>query len=250
MHDKNSFITLTYNDEHLPCDGSVSKREFQLFMKRLRRQIEPVRIKFYGCGEYGSKLGRPHYHILIFGYDFPDKYFWYVSDPKKKNRFSTSEAFQVWRSPTLERLWTDEGERSKGYSSLGEVNIYSAGYVARYIRKKIGGAQAPGHYQGKAPEFALMSRGRTKGEGIGGSWYKRYKTDCYPKDFTHVNGKKYKPPKYYDRLLMREDWLQYCEVKHYREEKAFTPDIVRRRQKEKYLMNVTKDLERSFENEQ
>ena len=70
LYDNNCFITLTYDNEHLPADRSVSKREFQLFMKRLRKYFSNIQIRFLACGEYGGKTNRPHYHALLFGIDF------------------------------------------------------------------------------------------------------------------------------------------------------------------------------------
>ena len=68
----NCFITLTFNDENLPKDKSLDVRTFQLFMKRLRKKVKKP-LRFYHSGEYGEIKRRPHYHALIFGYDFPDK---------------------------------------------------------------------------------------------------------------------------------------------------------------------------------
>lgn len=67
-----SFVTDTYDAEHLPPGGSLRKRDFQLRMKRLRvavaRAGHPAFRVAY-CGEYGTRLGRPHYHSLLFGLD-------------------------------------------------------------------------------------------------------------------------------------------------------------------------------------
>lgn len=92
MYDDNCFITLTYDPEKLPKSGSLDKREFQLFMKKLRRKyvseipeelskdeakawLLKHGIRYYHCGEYGELLGRPHYHACLFNFDFPDKKF-------------------------------------------------------------------------------------------------------------------------------------------------------------------------------
>ena len=72
LHSENSFITLTYNDDHIPRDGSLNKKHFQDFMKRLRKSIAPKKVRFYHCGEYGPKLLRPHYHAILFGHQFDD----------------------------------------------------------------------------------------------------------------------------------------------------------------------------------
>ena len=99
LHQDNSFITLTYNDEYLPENGQLVKKDYQDFMKRLRKQHGKVR--YYYCGEYGNQydedgeqitktyivngkekqvptIGRPHFHACLFGMDFPDKELWTV----------------------------------------------------------------------------------------------------------------------------------------------------------------------------
>lgn len=81
LYDDNCFITLTYNEENLPYGESLNKRDFQLFMKKLRKAIAPKKIRFFACGEYGTNqdltnldtLGRPHFHAIIFNHDFADK---------------------------------------------------------------------------------------------------------------------------------------------------------------------------------
>ena len=70
LHDRNCFVTLTYDDLHLPPHGSLRYRDIQLFHKKLRRRVGAFR--FFLCGEYGEQLGRPHYHACYFGMFPPD----------------------------------------------------------------------------------------------------------------------------------------------------------------------------------
>ncbi len=210
LHDHNSFLTLTYNEDNVPWDGSLNKRHHQLFIKRLRKHIEPKKIRFFHCGEYGAKLQRPHYHSLIFGHHFPDKYFWKQS----------ATGANLHRSDTLETLWP------YGASLIGAVTFESAAYVARYILKKITGDQAPQHYEHvntytgeitcRQPEYITMSLK----PAIGHDWYGKYKDDCYPSDFVTLAGKKYKVPKYYDCLLQSDDEEAYLEIKDARQQQA------------------------------
>ena len=93
MYDRNCFVTLTYDDEHLPPNGSLNKRDFQLFMKRLRKRYGSG-IRYYQCGEYGELLGRPHHHAILFNFDFDDKVLWSVRD-----------GVRLYRSASLEQLW-------------------------------------------------------------------------------------------------------------------------------------------------
>ena len=97
-----SFVTLTYDDKHLPKDNSLDKRDLQLFFKRLRENLKGHKIKYFACGEYGEQYGRPHYHIIIFGID------------KEKH------------TSYVEKSW------SLGFVMLGSVTVDSANYVARY----------------------------------------------------------------------------------------------------------------------
>jgi hypothetical protein len=98
-------------------------------MKRLRKEYGEG-IKFYMCGEYGPKLGRPHFHALLFGHDFSDRKLW----------STTPAGSKLYRSAELEKLW------DKGFSSVGDANFESAAYVARYIMKKVSGEAAESHY--------------------------------------------------------------------------------------------------------
>ena len=248
MHENNSFITLTYNNENLPENNSVNKIEMQNFMKRLRKEIEPKKIRFFGSGEYGYNpktgkvYGRPHYHLCLFGFDFPDK------EDFRFRRWSKRHNDMLYISPMLQKIW------KKGFSTIGEVNINSAGYVARYVTKKITGNPAPDHYGDRMQEFALMSRGQKKDGkgGIGKPWFDKYSSDVYPKDFIVIDGKKHRPPRYYDSLLRKAKPKMYEEIMERRRKKAELERrecSMRQMQKEKYGKLITQPLERELENE-
>lgn len=187
LYERNSFVTLTYNDAHLPEDGSLSLRHLQLFMKRLRRK-HGVGIRFYACGEYGDQLGRPHYHICLFNFEPPDK-----------KPFKESNGQTLYTSEDLDSLW------GQGYTLTGDVTFKSAAYVARYIMKKVTGPGANKHYETvdpvtgeihqRKPEFTTQS----KRPGLGKEWLNKFKTDVYPDDFIVVNNKKMRPPRFYDK---------------------------------------------------
>lgn len=204
MHQQNSFITLTYSDENVPVGGTLVKKDVQDFLKRLRRWLGSIRISYYLCGEYGDdadnkfrsqyggNIGRPHYHALIFGYDFREYRPWEANQaPDNHNYFSQF----------LEDRW------QKGITSVGELTPATAAYCARYATKKITGKPAPAHYQRihpetgeitqALPEFALCS---TR-PAIGDSWLAQYGTDVYPSDEVIQNGKQRKPPRFYDKRL-------------------------------------------------
>jgi hypothetical protein len=243
MHDENSFITLTYDEPSLPLVRTkhgdlvptLRQSHLQCFMKRLRRSLGKKRVRFFACGEYGAKLGRPHFHILLFGYDFKDK---------KLIRSSNDPDKRLYFSKHLAQLWPS------GFSSVGSVTPASTAYVSRYVIKKMHGYAAHSHYgvdkivrkrwrefdyeldkkmmhkvrlredtdkdpdkPGRfyhirmlpdhvffvqKPEFCVSSNR----QAIGHAWISQFKDDCYPSDFVvNAEGFKNRPPRYYDRFL-------------------------------------------------
>lgn len=135
-HDENCFVTLTYNEKHLPKDGSLEKDVVSVWIRSLRDAIRPKRIRYFVVGEYGEKTYRPHYHATLFG----------VSWLSKIPRGSDYETFAT----TVDRCW------GKGFTSVAEFNELTAQYVAGYVVKKLGD-QKDELLQGRVPEFARMS---------------------------------------------------------------------------------------------
>lgn len=183
LHRQKCFITLTYDEAHLPEKGWLDYRDFQLFMKRTRKEFAPSKVRFYMCGEYGGQLGRPHFHALLFGADFDDKEF-LSTLPSGGN---------LYRSDLLARLWPH------GFSSRGDLTFESAAYIARYCVQKITGPGAKDHYQGRPPEF---NHGSLR-PGIGARFLEKYEGDIYPFNRVVINGKETKPPRYYAKLYKR-----------------------------------------------
>ena len=179
LHEDNSFITLTYSDDFLPKNGSLVKDDFQRFMKRLRKKVG-VKIRFFHCGEYGSTTYRPHYHAILFGYQFPDL-----------ELLKVVNDVRVYTSELLAKVW------GKGFVTVGEMTFESAAYVARYVLKKVNGPMAEKHYKGRLPEYVTMSRR----PGIAHDWFRLRLTDVYPHDYVVSRGFKSRPPRYYDKLL-------------------------------------------------
>lgn len=201
-HADNCFLTLTYDDEHLPKDGSLNFDDLTKFLKRFRKKFSCEKIRYYAVGEYGAKLSRPHFHLIVFGFDFPDKWLW-----------SAERHCRLFRSPSLESLWCN------GYSSIGAVTFESCAYVARYVQKKLFGASRDdilAHYGGKVPEMARMSRR----PGIANKFFKEHVGDIYPKDFITFKGRKYKPGQYFDMLYKKEHPKELLQLKIERMVKA------------------------------
>lgn len=191
LHEHNVFITLTYDDEHLPHHGNLVKSHYQDFMKRLRWHYKTP-IKYFHCGEYGEKFSRPHYHACLFGVQFPDR-----------ELHADNRGIRLDTSRTLDNLWR------KGFTTVGELTFESAAYVARYCTKKVTGPAKEEHYQRVTeygelvdvePEYVTMSRGGRTGKGLANAWFKDFATDVYPWDEVISNGHPSKPPRYYDKL--------------------------------------------------
>jgi hypothetical protein len=210
--DDNCFITLTYDEEHMPRlwtngPGTLVKSDFQKFMKRLRKRVSPHKVRYYQCGEYGEKLDRPHYHACLFNLDFPDK-----------ELFKQDQGNALFVSKTLSELWP------YGFSTVGDLTFESAAYTARYCLKKVTGNIAQDHYlrvddYGVAywlePEYTTMSRR----PGIGKKFYEEFKDDLFPGDEVPVPGSGVfkKVPRYYETILKSEDEGAHEEVKRLRQ---------------------------------
>lgn len=220
-YDHNCFVTLTYRDEDLPPYGTLVKKHVSDFVKRLKTNVRNLyriqditaeqasdmakAIRVYYCGEYGSKLGRPHYHIIIFGFDFFDKLF-----------LRNHNGYPIYTSALLERTW------KFGYSVVQNFDFEVAAYVARYIVDKVNGYMADEHYRvvdvetGELiqlqPEFNDMSRR----PGIGRRWIDEHMKETYRDDFIVIKGVKMPVPKYYDRVYEIVDPLALESVKKQR----------------------------------
>ena len=224
----NIFITLTYDNDNIPEHNTLIKKDFQDFMKRLRWNKQSSNenpVRFFHCGEYGEKFGRPHYHAILFNTNFSDR-----KQLQGHKGLTTSE--------TLNDLW------GKGHSSIGDVTFQSAAYVAGYVQKKINGKQKDSHYAIIDPEtgqyfgqrqqeYSTMSRN----PGIAGNWLAQYKDDVYPSDNIHINGIEMQPPKSFDRLYEIDHKDEMLTIKDKRMEEAEkyahlrTPEALRQAEK-------------------
>jgi len=204
MHEKRMwsdacFATLTYADEFVPPGGSLLKRDLQLFFKRLRFQ-KGVGIRYYACGEYGELTKRPHYHAIIFNFDFRDKVV--HSENGRGDRYYVSR--------DLGELWPF------GHTMLGDVTFDSCAYVARYVMKKITGPLAEGYYGDRLPEFTLMSRR----PGIGSGYYERFGSEVRAHDNVVVNKREVRPPRFYDARTEAVDPVRWKSIRDARKRKA------------------------------
>ena len=240
LHDKNVFITLTFNDENLNDQGSLQKQDFQNFIKRLRKyyysdkfkkkypNYHQGKIRYFHCGEYGDKFSRPHHHACLFNCDFPDK------ELLKKNKTGDN----LYTSKILTDLWAEQG-----HCYIGDVIFESAAYVARYCTKKITGKKADEYYSGRQPEYMTCS----KKPAIGKEWLDRYLSDVFPHDEIIMRGKKMRVNRYYEKYLEKLDPEMLTSVKINREEKDYLDDAARRIREYEVQQLRQKTITRSYE---
>lgn len=153
------FVTLTYNDVSLAeqCKTekgsySLNKRDLQLFMKRLRRSIEPSKCRFYAVGEYGGLSLRPHFHLILFNAPLAQ---WPMEQLHK-----SSQGYVYQSSDLLKHIWY------YGYNVCAPVTWESCAYTARYMMKKLKGVESDWYdLAGVEKPFATMSRKPGIGEG-------------------------------------------------------------------------------------
>lgn len=207
------FLTLTYDNDHIhwtqfnlddsPMFGTLDKRDCQLFMKRLRKAFDGVKIRFFLAGEYGNKTGRPHYHAIVYGLglsDFEDLYCIGRNELGQK----------YFNSPCLAKIWNN------GFVLIADVSWKSCAYVARYVTKKFNGEKAVEYAKRNViPEFSLMSRK----PGIGAEYLQQH-PDCF--EFSKINlstsdgGLSISIPKYYLRQLELTDKEKFDIIKEER----------------------------------
>lgn len=198
----NTFLTLTYDDDHLPPKGHLEPRDLQLFIKRLRKRAgadlkhatnsgrildtdHRSGIRYFACGEYGTRNQRPHYHALLFNTAFPDK--------RKVGK-------DAYEADILNELWPN------GKHQFGEATPAGASYIAQYTLNK----QQKGVWRERPEPFLRMSLK----PAIGAEWLKRYKRDL-AYGYIVEDGRKHAIPRYYKKLLLREDpeFLEAIETK-------------------------------------
>lgn len=206
LYDSNLFLTLDYGPtvfvdgerKGLPPSLSLEYPDFQLFMKRLRKEVRGVSpspsgkypVRFFCAGEYGEKFQRPHWHAILFNVWFRDQVGFHNG---------------TYRSAQVERLW------GHGNVVIDQVTPASAAYVAGYTLGKVYGRAAreayedvvdvaTGELSSRRPEFCTMSRR----PGIGAWWYEKFSGDLFPADHAVQDGKEFKVPRYYSRRFFED----------------------------------------------
>lgn len=188
-HQESVFVTLTYADEFLPLTLSLDKRILQLYFKRLRKALEPRRIRYFASGEYGEANGRPHYHAIVFGVSLSEHELELIRDGDQ------SRGWKVLKGP-LKDAWKDvDSGYYLGFVSVGSVTYNSARYCVDYCQKSFDDPYNKKEYGHLCPPFQIQSR------GLGKEWAlenaKQILRDCS----VRVRGKEIGVPKYYQSLI-------------------------------------------------
>lgn len=188
LHASNWFVTLTYDDEHIPTHGALVYDHVQRMNRRLRKW--GFKFRFFVAGEYGDKFQRCHWHALMFGLDLPDL-----------EIVKVVKGQSIYKSATLEKAW------GRGFVHIGQVTLQSARYVASYTVKKVTGERAADHYSRVIPEtgeiielppeMARMSRR----PGLASEWLTRYWQEVVTHDSVVSDGRGHPVPRYFDKRL-------------------------------------------------
>lgn len=255
-HKSSYFVTLTYDDEHVPLTYyagendeaqpllTLCKRDVQLFMKRLRKALPEQNIRYFLAGEYGSKTFRPHYHAIIFGLELNDLVF-YKNGPDAK--------YQYYNSDTVQRAWSVRDENGVleplGFAVVGQVTWEACAYTARYIMKKHKGESVSFYDDHNlVPEFTLMSRK----PGIGRHYYDD-NPNLYDYDYINIKtekgGRKFKPPRYFDKLFDLDNPEEMARLKEIRKESALDAQKIKLSKTNLSYLEMLEVEERTKENQ-
>lgn len=209
QHERNSFLTLTYDDSKVPA--ALVKDDLQRFFKRLRAR--GVKFRYFACGEYGGRTGRPHYHALFFGQDFRD------------GAQQLGIGTRYYTNSLVDEVW------GNGFVTIAPVEPGSVFYTTGYAVKDVG----------RPDTFHLVS----KRPYIGHGWLARYHDDIARNGFVTIEGKKAPIPRSY--LLRPEFALEFDSLKEDRREfiEGLSPeDICARREA---LRNKERNLRRRID---
>lgn len=221
MCDSACSITLTYDPEHVPPLG-FNPVHLEKFWKNLRRQLEyhkmpGSKFKYILSSEYGEyddgrkKFSHPHYHAVLFGLDFPDKYFW------RKGKLG----HKLYRSEFLEKIW------KFGHCEIGGAEQEMIDYVCRYTLKKVYGdnEKATDHYgffvqhsSGEPFQLQYIREFFRSSNGIGLKFLENYWDDIFSYDELILDGKRRPVPTYYMNKLRAKSESFYQQIKSVRAE--------------------------------
>jgi hypothetical protein len=230
LHRDSMFLTLTYEDDSLPVGGSLRHDDMSKFVRLLRlvlkRSGQDVSIRYFGVGEYGGEIGRPHYHLILFGWWPKDAELIYTK--REFSKYASREFQQMFldtgiryfSSPLIDRVW------KKGIANFSATSPATMQYVAKYHVDKVTGDRAEDHYSVAMGDDVFIMRESEQARmslkpGIGSGWIEKFWRDVYPRSFlVSSDGTKFAPPKYYD------SWLESNQPELFESVKAARESVV------------------------
>lgn len=227
QYTRNCFVTFTFSNENLKNRKSVDVRQFQLFMKRMRKKLtleNRPHVEYFHSTEYGEQRMRPHHHAILFNYYPPDAYPWEKKGPNI-----------YYRSNELEELW-----QHQGHVVVGELTYDTAAYTAAYTFKKQRGKDYP---EGISPEKMTCS------QRIGVDYFLKYKDDYCSLGHIIHNEKKYRIPRRYLKELQIVDEKSYLNLKQKRAENARQDTILDRIKKYQFMIQIQKNYKKKLCND-
>lgn len=176
----NWFITLTYDDDHLPKNGSLVRSHLSKFFESLRHYFKSINepCRYFAVGEYGEKSSRPHYHFSLFGVS--SRGLGFKEDDSEDYRLDSllnRGAFQKIKEGVYDengnRCWHSSVIGSRwpyGNHQIYRANRFTFQYVAGYVTKKLSGSLLLALKQsGRIPSFSVQSR-----PSIGYEWWRKH----------------------------------------------------------------------------
>lgn len=178
----NYFLTITYDAKNEKL--SLSKRDIQLFLKRIREKQGELR--YLVAGEYGERTFRPHYHMIMLNH--------YPGSGKKWDRQQTEML-------ELEKIW------GKGRILGSDVTESNIAYTCQYTTKKAYSIEKNWPQNIEKP-FILMSRR----PGLGKDYIEENIDLIKKENLIFINGK-HKLPRYAKKMIERDDIKRFEDLK-------------------------------------
>jgi len=179
-----AFLTLTYANTPTSMNGfpTLKTKDLQDFHKRLRthidRNYEKNKIRYYACGEYGTRTFRPHYHSIMM--NLPKDY---LTNPE-----------------LIASIW------GHGHVYVAPSNGKTIQYVAKYVMKSNEDYNTvctdTGLIVDIEKEFSLMSK------GLGKNYMTPQVIRWHKETLTTLVGSEHKMslPRYYrDRIFTKDE---------------------------------------------
>lgn len=188
LYKENCFLTLTYDEKKEGYHNDFEYSDIQKFKKRLRSHVRRTSgrtVEIFNVHEYG-KLGKKHWHLIVFNWE-----------PEDKKTFTVSSGIPLYTSERLRSLWPF------GFSTVGDVSEGSAMYQSQYMEKDF-----------KHRYAATAKRSHSKHSGIGKPYFGIHYKQILRLGYVPVGGRKIPVPRYFERIAHKH-WSHFYEQKNF-----------------------------------